>query len=84
MEKTATTRTKRAIAANAVEILKEIVQHRNWHQGLIERRLAGVTKQNVLAGKLSYEKAKEILTLLGWKKVHEEVWKHSPKKNTPT
>jgi len=60
---------------NAVELLKQVVQRRNWHQGRIERRLAGETKKNVLAGKLSYEKASAILVLLGWEKVKEESWK---------
>ena len=57
---------------NAIEILQKVMQNRNWHKGLIERRLAAVTKQNAMAGKLSYEKSCEILELLGWQKIKEE------------
>ncbi len=64
------------INANAVEVLKQVVMQRHWHQGRIERRLAAVTKQNVLACKLSSEKASAILELLGWQKVKEEIWLH--------
>lgn len=60
---------------NAKELLKKVVLERNWHQGRIERRLAAVTKKNVLADKLSYEKASAILALLGFEKVHDETWR---------
>lgn len=59
---------------NAVDLLKNVVQERNWHKGLIERRLAAVTKQNLNAGKLSYEKASQILKLIGYQKIKEETW----------
>ena len=63
---------------SAKELLKKVVLERNWHQGLIERRLAAVTKKNVLADKLSYEKASAILRLLGYEKVQEESWRKAP------
>lgn len=60
---------------NAKELLKKVVLEDKWHQKLIERRLAAVTKKNVLADKLSYEKASAILRLLGYEKVQEESWR---------
>jgi predicted Ser/Thr protein kinase len=62
------------INKNAVELLKEVVQQRMWHQNKIELRLAAMTKVNVMAGKLSYEKASAILRLLGYEKLKEETW----------
>lgn len=62
------------IKENATEVLKEVMKQRNWHQGLIERRLAYETKKNLQSGKLSYEKAAEILKRLGWQKIKEETW----------
>lgn len=66
------------IKKNAAEVLKQVMQQRNWHQGRIERRLAAVTKQNAIAGKLSYEKASAILQILGWQKIKEEAWQQRP------
>lgn len=59
---------------NAIELLKEVSKKRLWHQNKIEKRKAAVTKTNLFRNKLSYEKACEILTLLGYAKTHEEVW----------
>lgn len=59
---------------NAIELLQEVTKKRKWHNGLIEQRKAAITKTNLHRGKLSYEKACEILTLLGYAKTHEEVW----------
>lgn len=68
------------IKNNPIEILKTVVQKRNWHQGKIERRLAFETKKNTLADKLSYEKASKILELLGWEKIEEETWQRLQEK----
>ena len=62
------------IQNNALEILKEVVKKRNWYQGKMHRFLASETKRNLKKGKLSYEKASELLKLLGWQKIKEEVW----------
>jgi hypothetical protein len=62
------------IENNALEVLKEVSKKRNWYQGKISRSLAAETKRNLLKGKLSHEKASQLLTLAGWKKVKEEVW----------
>jgi hypothetical protein len=59
---------------NAIDLLKEIVQQRNWHNGKIERKAAYNLKRNLKTGSVSYEKASEILKLLGYEKVKEEVW----------
>ena len=59
---------------NAIELLKEVTKQRKWHQGKIEIRKAAITKTNLNRGKFSYEKASEILNLLGYSKVKEEEW----------
>lgn len=65
---------KHEINLSATDLLKKVVQDRNWHQGKIEHRLAAMTKTNLSRGKISYEKACEILILLGWQKVKNETW----------
>jgi len=50
--------------------------HRNWHQGKIERRKAAMYKIGANNNTLSYEKASELLKLLGWQKIKEEVWEN--------
>jgi hypothetical protein len=47
---------------------------RNWHQGKVERRTAFEIKKRAKSGTLSYEKAAEVLTILGWTKVQDERW----------
>jgi len=58
----------------AFDTLKTIVNERNWHNGIIERRHASVLKRSILDDKISYEKAVEILGKLGYKKIQEEIW----------
>jgi len=61
---------------NALELLAEVVQNRNWYAGLeIDRRLAGEYKRNLVKGKVSYGKACQLLESLGFSKVKEETWK---------
>lgn len=60
---------------NAVDLLKQVMEKREWHQGLIERRKAATYKILIHRSKLSYEKCCEILMLLGYVKIKEEVWK---------
>ncbi len=59
---------------NAIALLIAITQKRNWHQGKLDRKVASFTKKNVALGKVSYEKAVEILQLLGYQKIQEETW----------
>lgn len=59
---------------NAKDLLQTIVVKRNWHQGKIERKKAAHIKKYALANTLSYEKACEVLLLLGYKKIAEEQW----------
>lgn len=59
---------------NAIDLLKDVTKQRKWHQGKIEWRKAAITKTNLNRGKLSYEKASEILILLGYEKIREEEW----------
>ena len=62
------------IENNALEVLKEVVKKRNWYQNKIDRFLASETKRNLKKGKLSHERASELLKLIGWQKIKEEVW----------
>jgi len=64
------------IQNNSVEVLREVMKTRKWYGEQIERRKANGYKNLVRQGKLSHEKAAEILILLGWKKVKEEVWEN--------
>ena len=64
------------IQNNALEVLKEVSKKRNWYKGKIHRFLASETKRNLMRGKLSHERASELLKLIGWKKIKEEVWEN--------
>ncbi len=66
-----------AVNTNAIDLLIQLTQKRNWHQGKLDRKVASFTKKNVALGKVSYEKAVEILQLLGYQKIQEETW-HAP------
>ncbi len=60
--------------ANAIAILSEVVNQRNWHKGLIKRNAATNIKTRLSKNMVSYEKACEVLNLLGYEKIKEEVW----------
>ena len=60
--------------ANAIEILTEVVKQRKWHKGLVKRNVASELKRNLAKQMVSYEKACEVLNLIGCTKVKEEVW----------
>jgi len=62
---------------NAVDLLKKVMESREWHQGLIERRKAAMYKSLINRNKLSYEKSCELLNILGYRKIKDEVW-HTP------
>jgi hypothetical protein len=67
------------INANAIDILQNIMEERNWHASLgIDRRLACEYKRNLPKGKVSYEKACKLLEGLGFAKIREETWEPSP------
>jgi len=60
---------------NTLDFLKEIMQERKWHKGLVGKpNEAGVYKSLAKNNKLSHEKASEILEILGYRKVKNEVW----------
>lgn len=65
---------KDTIHENAVEALRLIMMERNWHQRKYPARKAGGYKDLLKKGKLSYEKCREILQLLGYRKIGEETW----------
>jgi hypothetical protein len=60
--------------ANALSLLKKIMEERNWYDGKMDRRIAATMKINLDKGKVSYAKACEVLSLLGWEKSMEETW----------
>jgi hypothetical protein len=61
---------------NAIDLLKEIVQKRNWYDGNISRQLAFQYKKYLKENKMSYKKATEILNILGYEKINDESWKN--------
>jgi hypothetical protein len=63
------------VNANALKVLSDVMQERKWYGDHIERRKANGYKSLLRQGRLSYEKACELLELIGYKKVQEEVWK---------
>lgn len=62
------------IKENAIEVLKRTMQERNWYDDKLERRKAAMYKTLIERNKLSYEKACELLFLLGYEKIKEESW----------
>jgi hypothetical protein len=60
---------------NAIDLLKEITQKRNWYDGKISRQLAFQYKKYLKENKISYKKAVEILEILGYEKINDESWK---------
>lgn len=65
------------INKNAIELLKEVMEQRNWHQienDKVAQRKAAQDKNLMAKGSLSYEKACFWLQKLGYKKVKEETW----------
>lgn len=59
--------------ANALDFLRELTKKRLWHKNKISQRLASKHKQNLKNNRLTYEKACEILTQIGYTKVAEEI-----------
>lgn len=57
-----------------IDLIIKISSKRKWYADKIEPRKAGVYKTMAARGKLSHEKASEILTLLGYEKIKEETW----------
>lgn len=62
------------INKNAIDLLKSVMEQRLWYGDKIERRKANTYKNLINKGKLSYEKSCEILLLIGYSKIKEEVW----------
>jgi hypothetical protein len=65
------------INKNALDILADVMQHRNWYGSAYDRRTAATYKSLLNQGRLSYEKASEILNKIGWLKVEEETWQRA-------
>lgn len=61
---------------NATDLLRELMQQRNWH-GLTDKpsqKKAAMDKTLAMQGRLSYEKSCQWLVRLGYKKIKEETW----------
>lgn len=58
----------------ATEKLLKISQYRKWYGDKIERRKANAYKSLLKKGTLSQKKAGEILHILGYEPLQEEVW----------
>lgn len=63
------------INKNAIELLKSLTTRQDWDNGAFSPALKHRYRTRVNSGKLSYEKACEILEVLGYEKVKEETWK---------
>lgn len=66
------------VQANALDVLKEVMKTRNWYEGNISRTSAAEYKRNLPKGKVSYEKACELLNMIGYEKVEDEIWRRPP------
>lgn len=62
------------INKNALDILAEVMNKRNWHQGKIKRNVASEYKRNLKINKVSYERACELLVMIGYTKIQDESW----------
>ena len=62
------------IQASAIEVLRQVMQARNWHQNKYPQNKASGYKDLLNKGKLSHEKCSEILNTIGWQKIKEETW----------
>jgi len=58
----------------AIELLKQVVQQRGWHQNKVSHAIASEAKRNLAKGKVSYEYACKLLNMIGYEKVEDEVW----------
>jgi hypothetical protein len=65
----------KTIKANAIQVLGKAMEQRKWYGDHLERRRANTYKLLLKKGKLSYEKAVQILTLIGYTRVEDEVWR---------
>ena len=62
------------VTENAINVLQSVMKKRKWYGNKIERRKANVYKNLLSKEKLSYQKASEILVIIGWSKIKEETW----------
>lgn len=59
---------------NALDLLKQVVQKRNWHGGLMDRNVRSKIKTNLKKGLVTYKRACEVLELIGYEKTKDEIW----------
>ena len=62
------------IRANALELLAELMQQRNWHNGIMPAKTAASYKSLLKKNKLSYARACKMLYQLGWQRSQHELW----------
>ena len=59
---------------NALTLMKEIVEKRNWHNGTMTTGGASNIKRKLKTGNVSYEAAVKYLTSFGWTILENETW----------
>ena len=59
---------------NAFDLLKEVVQKRNWYNNNMSKHRAQNIKRKLPKGLISYELAIEALNCAGWEIVESEKW----------
>ena len=62
------------IEASAIDVLKQISAKPMWYGDAFNKDLAARYKARAMSGKLTADKAAEILGKLGWQKVKSETW----------
>lgn len=62
------------IQANALDLLAQLMQKRNWHKGIMPAKTAATYKSLLKKNKLSYERACKMLNQLGWQRTQHELW----------
>lgn len=63
---------------NALKLLETIMENKQWYKDKFTKSEASSRKQALIKGKMSYERACEILRALGWEKESEETWEKIP------
>jgi len=62
------------IQANAIDLLKQLMQQRNWHNGIMPAKTAAAYKSLLKKNKLSYSRACRMLYQSGWQRTQHELW----------
>lgn len=60
---------------NAIDLLRQVVEERNWHKGLLTTQLANRHKKSIIAGTIKYSTATLLLESLGYELMKPEEWR---------